>query len=72
MSRKNFNVGGRSCRYFKDSSWPRVLKAIFVTDTVRPMAEYPDRIEILSVAPLLAEAIQRIHTAGSISQLFIE
>ena len=34
MSRKKFKVGGRSCRYFKDSSWPRVLKAIFVAGLV--------------------------------------
>ncbi len=48
------------------------VKKIFVTDTVRPLAPYPDRIETLSVAPLLAQAIENIHTASSVSALFIE
>ena len=48
------------------------VEQIFVTDTVRPQADYPDRIQILTVAPLLAEAIHRIHTASSVSSLFID
>ena len=48
------------------------VERIFVTDTVRPQADYPDRIQILTVAPLLAEAIHRIHTASSVSSLFID
>ena len=48
------------------------VEKIVVTDTVKPLADYPDRIEILTVAPLLAEAIRRIHTAASISALFLQ
>ncbi len=48
------------------------VEAVCVTDSVRPLTEYPPIIETLSVAPLLAEAILRIHSNRSISSLFVE
>jgi ribose-phosphate pyrophosphokinase len=54
----------------------RIMKAevekAVVTDTVRPSIAYPDRIEVLSVAPLLAETIRRIHGGQSVSSLFVD
>jgi len=45
---------------------------VVVTDSVRPREEFPDKIKVLSVAPLLSEAIRRIHHAESVSSLFID
>jgi ribose-phosphate pyrophosphokinase len=47
------------------------LEAVFVTDTVetQPVA-YSPKIELVTVAPLFAEAIRRIHNRESISVLF--
>ncbi|MDQ3411215.1 MAG: ribose-phosphate diphosphokinase, partial [Chloroflexota bacterium] len=47
------------------------LDRVIVTDTV-PMPEFGprDKIEVITVAPLLAEAIMRIHKDLSISALF--
>lgn len=48
------------------------IKEFIVTDTI-PMKEKAERcpkMKVLSVAPLLAEAVQRIHTGGSLSILF--
>jgi ribose-phosphate pyrophosphokinase len=44
---------------------------IVVTDTI-PLPEYKrlDRITVLSTAPLIAQAIQRIHSGGSVGALF--
>jgi ribose-phosphate pyrophosphokinase len=49
------------------------LKEIVVTDTIalRPAAQACKRIRQLSVAPLVAEAIKRVHTGESISTLFL-
>ncbi len=47
------------------------IQKLLVTDTVENQpAELSDRVEIVSVAPLFAEAIRRIHTRQSISVLF--
>jgi ribose-phosphate pyrophosphokinase len=47
------------------------LKRLFVTDTVENQpVSYSRKIEVISVAPLLAEAIRRIHNRESISVLF--
>ncbi len=49
------------------------LKKVFVTDTI-PTADklkQCDRMEMLSVSHLLAEAIRRIHNAESVSSLFV-
>ncbi len=48
------------------------VEKVVVTDSVRPMAEYPRKFEVLSIAPLLAETIRRIHYGKSVSSLFID
>ena len=45
------------------------IKRILVTDTV-PFAGGHDRVEVLSVAPLLAQAIKNVHDNISVSSLF--
>ncbi|MCM8813873.1 MAG: ribose-phosphate pyrophosphokinase [Candidatus Omnitrophica bacterium] len=49
-----------------------VLKEVVVTDTI-PQENYGKhpKIKILTVAPLLAEAIRRIHNEQSVSSLFV-
>jgi ribose-phosphate pyrophosphokinase len=47
------------------------LRRLVVTNTIPlPQAERSDKIEVLTVAPLLAEAIKRIHEGESVSALF--
>jgi len=48
------------------------LEQLVVTDTVplSAKAQAWDRIKVLSVAPLLGEAIKRIHCDDSVSSLF--
>lgn len=47
------------------------LKKLYVTDTIPLSSEKKnDKIEVLSVAPLLGEAIKRIHKEESVSVLF--
>lgn len=48
------------------------VERVVVTNTVCPLREYPSNIEVLSVAPLLAEAIHRIHVCRSVSSLFVD
>lgn len=47
------------------------LKSLLITDTV-PLPDYKrhDKIRVISVAPLLADAIRRIHDDSSVSELF--
>lgn len=48
-----------------------VIKRLFMTDTIEPPLEpFGDRIEIISVAPLFAQAIRSIHDRTSVSMLF--
>ena len=42
---------------------------MLVTDTV-PLKKPSDKIKVLSVAGIFAEAIQRIHTNDTVSALF--
>lgn len=47
------------------------IRRLFVTDTVDPgPMRLSAKVEIVSIAPLLAEAVRRIHTRQSISVLF--
>jgi ribose-phosphate pyrophosphokinase len=49
------------------------LKELIITDSIppRPEVKASPRIRVLSVAPLLAEAVKRIHMGDSLSSLFI-
>ncbi len=47
------------------------IREVTVTDTI-PLKGGSDKIEVLSVAGLLGEAIQRIHREESVSSLFVE
>ena len=47
------------------------IKSVLVTDTVPlPDAGVPDKVEVVSIAGFLAEAIKRIHMNMSVSRLF--
>ena len=47
------------------------IKQLLITDTVENQpVQFSDKIEIVSVAPLFAEAIKRIHNRESISEMF--
>ena len=48
------------------------VERIFVTDTIPVRGAPPRRLEVISVAPLLARAISNIHHAESVSRLFEE
>jgi len=48
------------------------LKEVIITDTIEPVPEKQhEKIRTLTIAPLLAEAILRIHRNESVSSLFI-
>ena len=62
-------LSGPAVQRLKDS----VFDKLVVTDTI-PLsddAENLDKIEVVSVAPLFAEAIRSIHFNDSISRLFL-
>ena len=47
------------------------LKSIIVTNSIQvPKERTPNKLKVLSVAPLLAEAIKRIHLDDSVSEMF--
>jgi ribose-phosphate pyrophosphokinase len=49
------------------------IEEVIVTNSI-PLGDHVDscrRIKVLSVAPLLAKAIQSIHEDGSVSTLFV-
>lgn len=47
------------------------IESIVVTDTVNiPADKHFDKLAVLTVAPLLAAAIERIHSGGSVGELF--
>jgi ribose-phosphate pyrophosphokinase len=45
------------------------IERIYVTDTVPAPKHFPVALQIASVAPMLAEAIQRLHNKQSIERL---
>ena len=47
------------------------IDEIVTTDSVPSTTIKSDKIKVLSIAPLMGEAIKRIHTGGSLSSLFI-
>lgn len=62
-------LSGDAVQRIKESD----IKEVVVTNSIplKPDAKQCERIRVLSVAPLLARAIQSIHEGGSISTLFV-
>ena len=46
------------------------ITQVVVTDTIPLRDKYSDKLKVLSVAPMLAKAIRRIHDGDSVSDLF--
>jgi ribose-phosphate pyrophosphokinase len=47
------------------------IQRVLVTDTVENQPEpFSDKVEVVSVAPLFAEAIRRIHQRESLGEIF--
>ena len=46
------------------------IDKILVTDTIPMRGKLPRRLEVVSVAPLIARALQNIHENSSVSSLF--
>lgn len=60
-------LSGPAVERLRDSN----IREVVVTDTIPLSPEKRlDKITVLSVAPLLAQAIQRIHSGGSVGALF--
>ena len=60
-------LSGNTCEKLKQSS----LKEIVVTDTIHiNVNAHDNKIKVLPVAPLLGEAVKRIHENRSVSSLF--
>lgn len=48
------------------------VEKVIITNTIhRDESEFPDKMIVLDISELLAEAIKRIHKGGSVSQLFL-
>jgi ribose-phosphate pyrophosphokinase len=49
------------------------IEEVVITDSIAPQPAAADcpKIRVLSVAGLLAEAVRRIHSADSLSSLFV-
>ena len=58
---------GESMRLIQDSK----IAKLYVTDTIetQPVA-LGDKVQVMSIAPLLAEAIRRVHQGESVSEMF--
>ena len=48
------------------------ITRLYVTDTIPPKPNAPDKIRVITIAPLLADAIMRIHKDESVSSLLSE
>ena len=46
------------------------IRTVAATDTCAPPRPLPEKLRVMNVAPLFAEAIDRIHRGESISALF--
>jgi ribose-phosphate pyrophosphokinase len=58
---------GKSIEHIDNSP----IKKLFITDTIENQpVTFSAKIEVISVAPLFAEAIKRIHNRDSISEMF--
>ena len=59
---------------FSGPAWDRIdgsaLKKVIVTNTI-PLRRSSPRVEVLSVASLICEAVKRIHLGESVSSLFV-
>ena len=62
-------LSGKALERIKDSP----MKSLVVTNTIPLKKQFVDsgKVKILSIAPLLAEAIKRVHNADSVSSLFV-
>ncbi len=62
-------LSGRAVERLRDSC----IEEVIVTNTIplREEARLLDKIKVLSVGPLLGEAIKRIHSGHSVSSLFV-
>jgi ribose-phosphate pyrophosphokinase len=61
-------LSGSACQRLRDAP----IQEVVVTDTIPvPPDRLIDKMTVLSVAPLLAEAIDRIHLDASVSELFL-
>jgi ribose-phosphate pyrophosphokinase len=61
-------LSGSACQRLRDAP----IQEVVVTDTIPvPLDRIIDKMTVLSVAPLLAEAIDRIHEDASVSELFL-
>lgn len=47
-----------------------VISSVLVTDTIPLQGKQSDKVKVLSVAPVFAKAIRRIHDGDSVSDLF--
>jgi ribose-phosphate pyrophosphokinase len=54
----------------RDNLGNETVRAILVTDTVAPHHASWPQLEVISVAPLIGAALQRIHSDGSFSELY--
>ena len=61
------------CRNAVSNLQGSMVQSLMVTDTIAlsPEAAALEKIQVLSVAPLLGEAIKRIHNRDSVSSLFV-
>lgn len=61
--------GVLTCLSFEKLSMPEIREVV-VTDTIPLRPDAPEKFRVLSVAPLFAEAIRRVHEDQSITSLF--
>lgn len=62
-------LSGQAVENLKNSP----ISNIFVTDTIAiPAQKLAEKIKVISVAPLFAEAIKEIHDQGSVSKHFVD